>query len=89
MILDDRITDIDSLKNRRLEALKQSGARGVVDAYKWVESHRNEFQNDVYGPLLIEVGRLSKDALPQKDCSRLRCCLLIEIFFNDGNVSNT
>lgn len=50
-----RIAEIDSLKNRRLQALKNSGARGVVDAYKWVESHRNEFQNDVYGPVLLEI----------------------------------
>lgn len=57
-ILDDRIAEVDSVKNRRLQALKDSGARGIVDAYKWVESHRNEFQKNVYGPVLLEVGQL-------------------------------
>ncbi|KAG0584268.1 hypothetical protein KC19_3G198200 [Ceratodon purpureus] len=50
-----RIAEIDSLKNRRLQALKNTGARGVIDAYNWVESHRNEFQKNVYGPVLLEI----------------------------------
>lgn len=50
-----RIAEIDNVKNRLLQALKDSGARGVVDAHNWVQSHRNEFQNDVYGPVLLEI----------------------------------
>lgn len=57
MLLNDRIAEIDNVKNRLLQALKDSGARGVVDAHNWVQSHRNEFQNDVYGPVLLEVYR--------------------------------
>lgn len=52
----DRIAEIDSVKNRLLEALKATGARGITEAYNWVESHRSEFRAEVFGPVLLEVG---------------------------------
>jgi len=54
-IWDDRIAEKDGAKNRLLQALMHTGDPGIVDAYKWVESHRHEFQKDVYGPVLLEV----------------------------------
>jgi len=50
-----RLQEIDNVKTRLLQALKDTGAQGVFDAYHWVESHRNDFQKDVYGPVLLEV----------------------------------
>lgn len=51
----NRLQEIDNVKTRLLQALKDTGAQGVFDAYHWVESHRNDFQKDVYGPVLLEV----------------------------------
>jgi hypothetical protein len=50
-----RLQEIDNVKTRLLQALKDTGAQGVFDAYRWVESHRNDFQKEVYGPVLLEV----------------------------------
>ncbi len=55
MLFPNRLQEIDNVKTRLLQALKDTGAQGVFDAYRWVESHRNDFQKEVYGPVLLEV----------------------------------
>eukprot|EP00250_Pteridium_aquilinum_P020889 c2497_g1_i1 orf=333-3566(-) len=50
-----RLEHIESFGTRRLQALKDTGARYIFEAYQWVQDHRNEFQMDVYGPVLVEV----------------------------------
>lgn len=56
-----RIAEINSVKNRLLQALKDSGARGVTEAYNWVESHRSEFCGEVHGPVLLEINIADKE----------------------------
>lgn len=68
----DRIAEINSVKNRLLQALKDSGARGVTEAYNWVESHRSEFCGEVHGPVLLEVGHFRNIRLFLLE----RCCVV-------------
>ncbi|KAI5064926.1 hypothetical protein GOP47_0020257 [Adiantum capillus-veneris] len=56
-----RLEHIESFGTRRLQALKDSGARHIFEAYQWVQDHRNEFQMDVYGPVLLEVNLSNQD----------------------------
>ncbi|KAK1413281.1 hypothetical protein QVD17_35052 [Tagetes erecta] len=51
----DRLREMENIKNKRLQALKNSGAEKIFDAYQWVQAHRHEFRKEVYGPVLIEV----------------------------------
>lgn len=51
----ERLKEMDSIKNKRFHALKNSGADRINDAYQWVQNHRHEFKKDVYGPVLCEV----------------------------------
>jgi len=38
-----------------LHVLQRSGAEKIIEAYKWVQEHRHEFNKEVYGPVLVEV----------------------------------
>ncbi|CAK9152309.1 unnamed protein product [Ilex paraguariensis] len=51
----DRLKDMESTNNKRLQALRNSGAEKIFEAYYWVQEHRHEFNKEVYGPVLIEV----------------------------------
>ncbi|XP_015573871.1 structural maintenance of chromosomes protein 5 isoform X2 [Ricinus communis] len=51
----DKLKDMEDTKNKLLQALRNSGAEKIFDAYKWVEQHRNELKAEVYGPVLLEV----------------------------------
>lgn len=51
----DKLREMENIKNKRLQALKSSGAEKIVDAYNWVQAHRHEFRKEVHGPVLIEV----------------------------------
>ncbi|KAJ0809977.1 putative structural maintenance of chromosomes protein [Helianthus annuus] len=51
----ERLREMENVKNKRLQALKNSGAEKIVDAYQWVQAHKHEFKKEVYGPVLIEV----------------------------------
>ena len=46
---------MENIKNKRLQALRNSGAERISDAYNWVQSHQHEFKREVYGPVLVEV----------------------------------
>lgn len=48
---------MEDTKNKRLHALRNSGAEKIFEAFKWVNDHRHEFNKDVYGPVLVEVDR--------------------------------
>nr|GEW63386.1 structural maintenance of chromosomes protein 5 [Tanacetum cinerariifolium] len=49
-----RLKVMDSIKNKRFNALRYSGAHTINDAYQWVQAHRHEFK-EVYGHVLCEV----------------------------------
>ncbi|KAG8391192.1 hypothetical protein BUALT_Bualt01G0162100 [Buddleja alternifolia] len=51
----DRLREMESANNKRLQALKNSGVEKIFEAYKWVQEHRSEFNKEVYGPVLLEV----------------------------------
>ncbi|KAI7729601.1 hypothetical protein M8C21_012043, partial [Ambrosia artemisiifolia] len=51
----ERLREMENIKNKRLQALRNSGAEKISDAYQWVQAHRHEFKKEVYGPVLIEV----------------------------------
>lgn len=51
----ERLREMENIKNKRLQALRNSGAEKISDAYNWVQSHRHEFKREVYGPVLLEV----------------------------------
>lgn len=46
---------MENVNNKRLQALKNSGAEKIFGAYQWVQDHRAEFKREVYGPVLLEV----------------------------------
>ncbi|KAH7315164.1 hypothetical protein KP509_21G036900 [Ceratopteris richardii] len=56
-----RLEHIESFGTRRLQALKDAGTRNIFEAHQWVEEHRNEFQMEVYGPVLLEVNLLNQE----------------------------
>lgn len=51
----EKLREMDNIKNKRLQALRNSGAERIADAYKWVQDHRQDLRKEVYGPVLIEV----------------------------------
>lgn len=51
----DRLRDMENTNNKLLHALRNSGAEKIFEAYRWVQEHRNEFNKEVYGPVLLEV----------------------------------
>ncbi|XP_065855891.1 structural maintenance of chromosomes protein 5-like [Euphorbia lathyris] len=51
----DRLKDMEDTKIKLLQALRNSGAESIFDAYKWLEQHRGELRKEVYGPVLLEV----------------------------------
>lgn len=52
---------MESTNNKRLQALRNSGAEKIFDAYNWVIEHQNEFKEEVYGPVLVEVSHVYRD----------------------------
>ncbi|KAK9058096.1 hypothetical protein SSX86_022936 [Deinandra increscens subsp. villosa] len=51
----ERLREMENIKNKRLQALRNSGAEKIFDAYQWIQANRHEFRKEVYGPVLIEV----------------------------------
>ncbi|KAJ8747043.1 hypothetical protein K2173_011297 [Erythroxylum novogranatense] len=51
----NKLKDMENANNKRLMALRNSGADKIYDAYNWVQQHRHELNNEVYGPVLLEV----------------------------------
>ncbi|KAM7472541.1 hypothetical protein LguiA_010724 [Lonicera macranthoides] len=51
----ERLREMENTNNKRLHALRNSGAEKIFEAYRWVQEHRHEFKKDVYGPVLVEV----------------------------------
>lgn len=51
----NRLKDMENINNKRLLALRNSGAENISQAYEWVQQHRNQFNKEVYGPVLLEV----------------------------------
>ncbi|KAF5946156.1 hypothetical protein HYC85_016384 [Camellia sinensis] len=51
----DRLRDMENANNKLLQALRNSGAEKIFEAYRWVQEHRHEFNKEVYGPVLLEV----------------------------------
>ncbi|KAK6140525.1 hypothetical protein DH2020_025724 [Rehmannia glutinosa] len=51
----DRLREMENANNKRLQALKNSGAEKIFEAYQWVQEHRSQFNKEVYGPVLLEM----------------------------------
>ncbi|XP_062174170.1 structural maintenance of chromosomes protein 5 isoform X2 [Alnus glutinosa] len=51
----DRLRDMENTHNKCLQALRKSGAEKIFEAYHWLQEHREEFNKEVYGPVLVEV----------------------------------
>ncbi|XP_074559308.1 structural maintenance of chromosomes protein 5 isoform X2 [Curcuma longa] len=51
----DRLREMENNNNKLLQALRNSGADKIFEAYKWVQEHRRELKKEVYGPVLLEV----------------------------------
>ncbi|KAF2293540.1 hypothetical protein GH714_002569 [Hevea brasiliensis] len=51
----DRLKDMENTKYKLLQALRNSGAERIIDAYQWLQQHKNELKKEVYGPVLLEV----------------------------------
>ncbi|KAJ4970229.1 hypothetical protein NE237_003328 [Protea cynaroides] len=49
------LRDMESANNKLLQALKNSGADYIFQAYQWVQEHRLELNKEIYGPVLLEV----------------------------------
>lgn len=50
-----RLKDMENKNNKLLQALQNSGAEKIFEAYHWLQEHRHELKKDVYGPVLLEV----------------------------------
>lgn len=50
-----RLKDMENKNNKLLQALQNSGAEKIFEAYHWLQEHRHELNKDVYGPVLLEV----------------------------------
>ncbi|CAA0808920.1 Structural maintenance of chromosomes protein 5 [Striga hermonthica] len=50
-----RLREMENVNNKRLQALKSSGAENIFEAYQWVQEHRSLFNMEIYGPVLLEV----------------------------------
>lgn len=46
--------DLDNVKIQRLAALEKTQP-GITEFYRWLDSNRDRFQGQVYGPILLEV----------------------------------
>ena len=46
---------MENKNNKLLQALQNSGAEKIFEAYHWLQEHRHELKKDVYGPVLLEV----------------------------------
>ncbi|KAJ6844319.1 structural maintenance of chromosomes protein 5 [Iris pallida] len=46
---------MENNNNKLLQALRNSGADKIFEAFKWLQAHRSECRKDVYGPVLLEV----------------------------------
>ncbi|KAF8398367.1 hypothetical protein HHK36_017294 [Tetracentron sinense] len=51
----DRLKDMENTNNKLLQALQNSGAERIFEAYRWLQEHRHELKKEVYGPVLLEV----------------------------------
>ncbi|KAJ0975631.1 hypothetical protein J5N97_017596 [Dioscorea zingiberensis] len=49
-----RFKDMESKNTKLLQALRYIGADRILEAYNWLQEHRNELKKEVYGPVLIE-----------------------------------
>jgi hypothetical protein len=46
---------MENKNNKLLQALRNSGAEKIFEAYHWLREHRQELNKEVYGPVLLEV----------------------------------
>ncbi|CAK7330929.1 unnamed protein product [Dovyalis caffra] len=57
----DRLKDMENKNNKLLQALRNSGAEKIFEAYYWLREHRQELNKEVYGPVLLEVNVSKRD----------------------------
>ncbi|XP_057458731.1 structural maintenance of chromosomes protein 5 isoform X2 [Lotus japonicus] len=51
----ERLRDMNNKSTKCLLALQKSGVDKIFEAYKWVQENRNQFNKEVFGPVLLEV----------------------------------
>ncbi|KAL9329884.1 hypothetical protein ACSQ67_004887 [Phaseolus vulgaris] len=56
----ERLMEMNNKSTKCLHVLQRSGAEKIIEAYKWVQEHRHEFNKEVYGPVLVEVNVSNK-----------------------------
>lgn len=57
----DRLKEMENANNKLLQALQNSGAEKIFEAYRWVQEHRSSLNKEVYGPVLLEVKIPNRD----------------------------
>ncbi|XP_011047356.1 PREDICTED: structural maintenance of chromosomes protein 5-like isoform X2 [Populus euphratica] len=57
----DRLKDMENKNNKLLQALRNSGAEKIFEAYHWLREHHQELNKEVYGPVLLEVNVSNRD----------------------------
>ncbi|XP_031476493.1 structural maintenance of chromosomes protein 5 [Nymphaea colorata] len=50
-----RLNEMENTNNKLLQALRNSGAEKIFEAYDWLQRNRHKLRRDVYGPVLLEV----------------------------------
>ncbi|XP_020570968.1 structural maintenance of chromosomes protein 5 isoform X2 [Phalaenopsis equestris] len=51
----DRLKEMNNESTKLLQALKNSGADKIFEAYDWLQENRRELKKEVYGPVILEV----------------------------------
>lgn len=69
---------MENTNNKLLHALRNSGAEKIFEAYHWVQEHRNEFNKEVYGPVLLEVHSFFSSCFIHEE---MVCSLFFLFFF--------
>lgn len=59
-----KLQQLDDEKYQRIKRLMERGERNMDKAVRWVEENRNQFESDVYGPIICEVN--VKDGMDEK-----------------------
>ncbi|XP_022718612.1 structural maintenance of chromosomes protein 5 isoform X5 [Durio zibethinus] len=71
----DSLKDMENTNNKLLHALQKSGAEKIVDAYRWLEQHRDELNKDVYGPVLLEEEMVETGRREMKKRKEMESCV--------------
>lgn len=77
---------MENTNMKLLQALRNSGAEKILEAYDWLQRHRNELKKEVYGPVLLEVFFTERGR--EMQCNFLLFHKFLVSFLCQVNVSN-